>query len=944
MINLIEEMVKCGHRDYAGCDMDLVKKRAVQLHTSESAIIPGEQGQIPTGVYTVISKNASEDKDKTGKISVPPDVLTPFSKDTGQPQADALKDKRVVGVGENCSGNSLVDLNMQLSSAMNNISEKLGESGAAGEECPTSAAMNITMGEARNQFEATFFLTAYAFLFPFSVGAPDLKFQKRDRRTGPRVDFSDDWCPTLMQRAEGQFRRDLTLPFALWNLTFRTVINVGHNLYSIKRAAAEGSSYSAADFATAAENISMCLAGTFITASGIKLKVNGDLRKLRTALKLEPPLSPLAKRMLDSFQATCKRIEGTQEVRSMMRHELNGYRVYLGRPIMVTMSPNERHNALMIKFSRVRRSDPMSTAEVHGLWGSLTKPELIETEEVGEVNFAAFASMIPESDERRSILAKDPLASVYGFRMLCKIMLKTLFGVRVCPNCPDCNHKEGGCVDLYGSVAECEGGVFGRVDGYYGSIENQKEDSQHLHGMYWLQCMHQHMTLQEISDEIQANCKVITQPEPNNDDQAHSARVDSGLLGSNAEAAIEECEGPNAAAPASSGAQRLLEDCYQFKSYVCAESYADPKMFEEQRSKLEEASPDYKDSARLICQQEQLRSADGADNVVVNTSIEGVIKEGKRWKQAYKQVVQQHQMRVNHHLHLLNDEGEREPMPYCRSKTDHNECSKGYPRQTFTFKQQKGAAICRGAAKKLKLSASGKKCMLGAIFTGRENEWLNGTHPAFLASLHCNSDVLVPYRLPLIPETHSKELCDIDDCLRMHNRESVMNALEQSQRDCIGYITDYITKRQPIATNEVDRFIRGHRELMAKLRGGALSTAAIRHTQRLLSDVLGRGTVRKAVECTNLMVCRKKHDVTAAESIKSHLLVPFPCGDYMRCQAVVCSECKDVNDDGEYDGLEVDRRNPRMKALVSKVRDVVLCAVCSCSVLCSDACSVLCVL
>ena len=68
------------------------------------------------------------------------------------------------------------------------------------------------------------------------------------------------WCSVLMTRAEGQFRRDLTLPFALWNLTFRTVINIGHNTHSIKLAAAN-TKYTAGEFAEDAENISSALAG-----------------------------------------------------------------------------------------------------------------------------------------------------------------------------------------------------------------------------------------------------------------------------------------------------------------------------------------------------------------------------------------------------------------------------------------------------------------------------------------------------------------------------------------------------------------------------------------------------------------------------------------------------------------------------------------------------------
>ena len=148
-----------------------------------------------------------------------------------------------------------------------------------------------------------------------------------------------------------------------------------------------------------------------------------------------------------------------------------------------------------------------------------------------------------------------------------------------------------------------------------------------------------------------------------------------------------------------------------------------------------------------------------------------------------------------------------------------------------------------------------------------------------------NSDVLIPYRLPVMLETHGKA-CETDGCLQMQCIRNVFRTLRQSMADQIGYISDYVTKRQPVCTKEIARFIKGHRQLQEKMRSEPGERAAVRHTQRLLSDVLGRGTARKAVECTNLIVCRKNHDVTAAESLKSHLVVPFPCSDYMRCEAV----------------------------------------------------------
>ena len=115
--------------------------------------------------------------------------------------------------------------------------------------------------------------------------------------------------------------------------------------------------------------------------------------------------------------------------------------------------------------------------------------------------------------------------------------------------------------------------------------------------------------------------------------------------------------------------------------------------------------------------------------------------------------------------------------------------------------------------------------------------------------------------------------------------------------------------------NEVDKFVAGHRELQKSCNGKKLSKIAIRHTQRLLSDTLGRGTVRKAVECTNLCACRLEHDVTAAESIKSHLLVPFPCGDYMRLHKRLCQPHKEQD---EYQSMQVDARDPNNKCYVVK--------------------------
>ena len=54
------------------------------------------------------------------------------------------------------------------------------------------------------------------------------------------------------------------------------------------------------------------------------------------------------------------------------------------------------------------------------------------------------------------------------------------------------------CQDRRGSSATVLGGVFGRVDAVFGSVENQKAGALHLHLQLFIQHMHQRMPLYEL--------------------------------------------------------------------------------------------------------------------------------------------------------------------------------------------------------------------------------------------------------------------------------------------------------------------------------------------------------------------------------------------------------------------------------------------------------------
>ena len=154
-----------------------------------------------------------------------------------------------------------------------------------------------------------------------------------------------------------------------------------------------------------------------------------------------------------------------------MRYETNAHRQRYGLPIFVTFSPDEAHNLLMIRFSRTRINDPVNLDPDSSdcqVFGQREQPSVDQNESQlsWALDIGNLAKYVPNWEERRRILARDSLASVEGFRSIVLATCRYLFGMRVCPKCPDCNRGRGliPCQDMLGSNAEPEGGIFGRMD------------------------------------------------------------------------------------------------------------------------------------------------------------------------------------------------------------------------------------------------------------------------------------------------------------------------------------------------------------------------------------------------------------------------------------------------------------------------------------------------
>ena len=207
-----------------------------------------------------------------------------------------------------------------------------------------------------------------------------------------------------------------------------------------------------------------------------------------------------------------------------MGHSHFGARVVFGDCIFFTISPNEQHSALVLRLSRFRENDPYVRAQSNGTqrlarqdWPGLERPA---KKRRGESKQSACSGQsgedddtvtieLPEYDLRRAATARDPhatvegyrveiylrLAAILGVRRICREILlmitvrthlqpfffvlqhtnerqnrrnqdfglSLLFPLRLCPKCPQCNSGIGGlgCQDRFGSNMRPVGGVMG---------------------------------------------------------------------------------------------------------------------------------------------------------------------------------------------------------------------------------------------------------------------------------------------------------------------------------------------------------------------------------------------------------------------------------------------------------------------------------------------------
>ena len=144
-------------------------------------------------------------------------------------------------------------------------------------------------------------------------------------------------------------------------------------------------------------------------------------------------------------------------------------------------------------------------------------------------------------------------------------------------------------MDLFGSNAKPEGGIFGRVDGVYISIEAQKSaGSLHFHAQVFVQGLHQYEPLRTIYERI---CN----------DEAFS-----------------------------------VQPFLRYAEHVARQVLADPVGWSERRPDREEAWPEYKHALDLVSTPPYLSARfDPASLALQAETTHEQREEGARWLQEY---------------------------------------------------------------------------------------------------------------------------------------------------------------------------------------------------------------------------------------------------------------------------------------------------------------------
>ena len=296
----------------------------------------------------------------------------------------------------------------------------------------------------------------------------------------------------------------------------------------------------------------------------------------------------------------------------------------------------------------------------------------------------------------------------------------------------------------------------------------------------------------------------------------------------------------------------MLRKYSDYSGHVRRMVYCDPHAWHDKQQEVEDAWPEYKQSTLMLDRPRHHQ----------NHQMQATM-----WRTAYlADEVESLQMHKQHHVHMMDSKGNRQPLNHCRDPKDPTKCKAHFPRTKWLTDEP--FLICPALADEKDMPHKGKRSMLGLPWGPCNDPNLNGCHPALLAALRSNCDVQPPYRFPITADTHSQALCQ-QNCHEKMPAWQLVKEAQTTQAAQAGYACDYQNKRLPIAVHEVKEWMEGQQHLSEELQSKKVGYVGARVGKRLITDCYGRGVVRGAVETCNLILKSGHQDPTAAESIKT---------------------------------------------------------------------------
>lgn len=845
VVDLIREMKQLGHPSYTKADMQKVEEKAAEL----------PKDGVPPEVLRIIQEELGNDGEPMDSKLQPQKAATPCE----APQLDPAAAGRAFAAERPRSvvaeGREQREAHEAEKQALENMVAELGSDGIrTGLETYEVRAGNQLV----DMFRPVYWAMVFGFLFKHATAEPDvvntIKTQeegmepsrrKKGNPKAPEVGIQA-WAGAMQRQVASQFRRDWNFSPTLWNYLFRTRVNLQPNAYMFRTQDADGTNrrhMTTKEIETAVQGVYRKLHhGTYVDINNENKAVNGDLAKLRYVRSLTPG----EHQVLNNLEARTRKVPGTQAVRTSMRQQTHAYRANYGLSAFITFSPSEKDSALMVRMARVRQSDPAIAGDSNKAFYTREKPELdvefcrLSVEQLAEARgckecrLASFLDRrkvfldesgvyttfiinmtgrflstrpceeLPGYEARRELLARDPLACLYGFQVLVGLALRHIFGLRFCPKCPDCACSSGPCTDVFGNNAKASGGVFGRIDAVYGSLECQKCGAYHIHLQIFLECLHQFTPL-------------------------------SSLVKLGREPLLE-----------------LLRKYSDYSAHVRRMVYRDPEEWHEEQHEIEDQWPEYKQATLM-----QSRPGYQTDHG----------RAAADWRMAYLcEDVDALQKHKQHHVHILDRHGVRQPLNHCRDRRDPTKCKAHFPREKWLTENP--FLVCPNLAKQKDMPHKGKRSMVGMPWGPCNDANVNGNHPALLAAARCNGDVQLPYRFPITIDTHNHEMCH-EQCHEEMSLEQLVREAQINQAAQAGYACDYQNKRAQIANHETKEMMKGQQHMYEELKDNKPGYYGARTVKRLMTDLYGRGIVRGAVETTNLNTMAEHPDPTRAESVKT---------------------------------------------------------------------------